>query len=105
MWLPQSPFSFPFMIIMSIQQEPFRPYNTSKVRDSFTINFNAAERKAFEELKKLLNQKKDSTAMKQLAFIGAKALQSNLIKPIVNTIIDNRRKNSRLGIVDFEDEI
>ena len=90
---------------MAIQQEPFRPYHESKVRDTFTINFNAAERKAFDELKVFLNQKKDSTAMKQLAFIGAKALQSNLIAPIVQTITDNRRKNSRLGIVDFEEQI
>ena len=90
---------------MALQQEPFRPYHEGgKVRDSFTVNLNKEERAILELMKKKLEQKKDSTAIKQLMVVAAKYLQCDLVAPILGLVLDNRRKNARLGIVDFEGE-
>ena len=48
---------------------------TPKV-DSFTVRMNAEERERINELKKDLDIKGDSTALKELAFVGANVLQS-----------------------------
>lgn len=89
---------------MGLSQKPFRKYNLGKVRDSVTVNLNKSERADLERDKVKLNQAKDSTAIKQLASIGSKVLHSSLIGPIVSVVLDNRRKNKRLGVVDFEGE-
>lgn len=85
-------------------QEPFRSYHANKVRDSFTCNMNKEERAMLEWAKVRLNQVKDSTTLKQLATIGAKTLQSNLLAPIIEIVLDNKRKNARLGIVGYDGE-
>lgn len=90
---------------MNIEQAPFRKYNLDeegKRVDSFTIRLNAEERAQFEQDKKVIQQTKDSTAMKQLAYIGAKVIHSQNIADILQVIIGNKRKNKRLNIVDFE---
>ena len=89
---------------MSLKTEPFVRYHEKKKRDSFTVNVNKEQRAMLEWAKKKLQQTKDSTAMKQLATIGAKTLQSNLIGPTVDIVLDNKRKNLRTGIADFEGE-
>lgn len=87
---------------MAIKQEPFRRYNEKKKVDSFTIRLNAEERTKFEESKYILQQDKDSTAMKQLAEIGAKVIREEKVKQILELVMNNYRKNKRLGIVNFE---
>lgn len=89
---------------MTLEQAPFRSYHEKKVRDSFTVNVNQEERNMLEKFKKKLQQPKDSTCLKQLATIGAKTLQSNLIAPVVDVVLGNKRKNKRLGIVEYEAE-
>jgi len=89
---------------VALEQKPFIRYNAEKKRDSFTCNVNKEERAMLNFYKKKLNQTKDSTCLKQLATIGAKTLQSNLIAPVIDIVIDNKRKNKRLGIYDFEGE-
>lgn len=49
-----------------------------------------------------MEQKKDSTALKTLAWIGAKTLGDEKIDYILGTLFKNKRKNKRLGIIDFE---
>jgi hypothetical protein len=66
------------------------------------VRLNAAERAALEADKKILNQPKDSTALKQLARIGSKVIHDDLIGSVVKEVTDNKRRNERLGINDFE---
>ena len=89
---------------MSIENTPFvrQTLGDDPKKDSFTVNFNEQERKDFEELKKILEQEKDATAIKQLASIGAKTLLDPKTSHILEVVFKNKRKNKRLGIVTFE---
>lgn len=87
---------------MALKQEPFRKYNEEKVADTFTVKFNKDERAKFNGFKKGIQQKKDSTAIKQLAWIGAEVVLDEKNKALVEVILNNYRKNKRLGIVDFD---
>lgn len=91
---------------MPIERVPFRKYNLDeegKKVDSFTIRLNIEERHQLKEDKKLLEQPKDSTAMKQLATIGSIVIHDKKMREILGVVLGNRRRNKRLGIVDFED--
>lgn len=85
-----------------IEQKPFTRYNEEKRIDSFTIRFNEEERRYFEEAKKIIEQKKDSTALKQLAWIGAKVIHEKKIKYLLATLFKNKKNNERNNIIDFE---
>ena len=87
---------------MPILNTPFRKTNLKSKNDTFTVKFNDEERKEFEEFKKLLQQEKDSTAIKQLAQIGAKVLLNPTFAESNKIIMNNYRKNKRLGIVTFD---
>ena len=89
---------------MPLDNEPFVRMHDKKQKDTFNVHLNEKERADLEEMKKVLNQSKDSTAFKQLASIGTKVLHDKLTGGIVKTIFENKRKNNRLGIVDFEDQ-
>lgn len=52
--------------------------------------------------KEILEQTKDSTLLKQLAYIGHIAIHDPLIGAILGSVLDNRRKNERAGVIDFE---
>lgn len=85
-------------------QEPFRLYNidNQKKADTFTVKLNPKERLEFDENKKILQQDKDSTAMKQLASIGAKVLLDKKMIEILEIVMNNFRKNKRLNIIKFD---
>lgn len=90
-----------------IEKKPFTLMNLAEENkrvDSFTIRLNEQERKQFDEDKKTILQTKDSTAMKQLAYIGAKVIHSQNIKDILDVIIGNKRKNKRTNVVDFDEK-
>jgi len=87
---------------MTIEQEPFRAYNEEKKVDSFTVRLNNEERKQLEKDKKVIEQSKDSTAIKQLATIGRIVIHDQKIAAILSTLFKNKRNNKRLGIVDFD---
>jgi len=87
---------------MTIENKPFVRQHINKPFDTFTIKLNQEERTEFEKWKYLLQQNKDSTAMKQLASIGAKVLLDEKTKEILSVVMNNYRKNKRLGIVDFD---
>ena len=93
------------MIIMALEKQPFRKYNLDEEKekpDTFTVRLNKEERADLEACKKILNQTKDSTAFKQLATIGSKVLHDPKTATIINTIFGNKRKNERLGIIEFD---
>lgn len=87
---------------MGLKQEPFRAYHDEKKADTFTVKLNPEERAEFEGFKYALQQEKDSTAIKQLAWIGAKVLLDEKTKQINEVVMNNYRKNKRLGIVSFD---
>ena len=88
-----------------MEQEPFVKYNLDeegKKVDSFTVRLNKAEREQFEKDKVIIEQVKDSTAMKQLAKIGSIVLHDNKMVSILSTLFKNKRNNQRLGVAEFE---
>jgi predicted DNA-binding protein (UPF0278 family) len=87
---------------MPIEQEPFRKYNLSEPIDTFTVRLSKDERELLNKCKYIIEQTKDSTALKQLAWIGAKVIHEEKIGYILGTIFKNKRKNIRTGISDFE---
>lgn len=82
--------------------EPFTRYHEDKQIDSFSVRLNADERKQLEADKELLQQSKDSTALKQLAELGHVVLHDGKIGHYLRTVLGNVRKNRRLGISDFD---
>lgn len=87
---------------MNIEKEPFRAYNEDKSTDTFTIRLNDEERKVLESCKQIVEQTKDSTAMKQVFLIGAKVIHSKETAYILDVVLNNKRKNKRLGIIDYD---
>ena len=73
-----------------------------KHTDTFNVRLNIEERKQLEADKKVLEQNKDSTAFKELAAIGSIVLHDKKIARIIGVILGNKRRNKRLGIVDYE---
>lgn len=87
---------------MALKQKPFTPYHEEKKIDSFTVRLNAQERELFEKLKYVIQQEKDSTAIKQLALGITNVILDEKIKGILSIVLNNYRRNKRLGIVDFD---
>lgn len=89
---------------MPIEKKPFRLYNTEwKSADVITVKINPEQRELLEQLKFILQQEKDSTALKQLALIiGAEVVLDKKMKATLQVILNNYRKNKRLGIVRFD---
>jgi len=88
---------------MSIDQEPFKRYHEEKKQDSFTVKISPEYRKMLEDMKYRLQQPKDSTALKQLAELGAKVLLGENPTPkAISVIVNNIRKNKRTGIIDYD---
>lgn len=73
-----------------------------KREDVFAIKLNKDERLYLERLKEVIEQEKDSTAIKQLAWIGAKVILADGTMQILETIFENKRKNKRIGVQQFE---
>ena len=91
---------------MKHEKVPFRDYELDQDKlkpDIFTIRLNKDERVDLENDKKVLNQKKDSTAIKTLAEIGRNVLHDQKTGLILRSIFKNKALNKLSGIVDFED--
>lgn len=85
-----------------VRKEPFVRMHEKKQVDSFAVRLNEDERRLLDACKQILKQKKDSTALKQMALIGAKTLHDKKIMQIVEFVTENKRKNKDRGIVDFD---
>jgi hypothetical protein len=73
-----------------------------KSKDVVSVNLDAQERKMLEEAKRILEQEKDSTALKQLAYIGFKSMTREENAYLLAVVFANKRRNKRLGITEFE---
>jgi len=87
-----------------LEQKSFRRYHLVQddKRETFTVSINAYERSLLDKCKVILEQKKDSTALKQLAWIGAKVLHDEKTAYVLASIFKNKRNNRRSGIVEFD---
>lgn len=86
---------------------PFEPQYLEEEReekpDVFTIRLNKDQREEFNQAKKVIEQSKDSTAMKQLAWIGiANVIHDKKTALILGSLFKNKRNNKRNNIVDFD---
>jgi len=73
---------------------------------TFTLRITEKDKAWFPEAKKMIKQPKNSTAMKQLAHIGAiVVLHDEKTSEILEIILNNYRKNKRLGIAESEYKI
>lgn len=87
---------------MIIQKQKFRRKDFKKSADCITIWLNEDERSLLDNAKKILMQPKDSTALKQLAIIGSKTIGDDKIDQFRGFLLNNVRKNKRLGIDEIE---
>ena len=83
---------------MSLEKVPFRRYNEEKKVDTFTVKFNKEEREFFDKLKLRIEQPKDSTALKQLAWFGSKVILGDSTAYLLDTCFKNKGKNKKSGI-------
>ena len=84
-------------------QEPFTSYklDEEKSKDkgrTFTVWMSEDDDKWLKDAQRLIRQPKDSTAIKQLAQIGANLLGEPKMAFAIDTLFKNNRKNERLGI-------
>lgn len=89
---------------MVLKKEAFRKYSIEEkdIKDIFTIRLNKEERELLNKMKILIEQPKDSTAIKTLAWIGTKVLQEQKITYVIETLFKNKRNNGRMGISEIE---
>jgi hypothetical protein len=90
-----------------IEKKPFQSYKFEEERSEekgkvFTIRLNAEELENLKQAQKILQQEKDSTALKQLAMYGLNVLHDRSTAYILSVLNDNLRKNKRLGIERVE---
>lgn len=89
-------------------RKPFETKRTQEEMDKdkseiINIRLNSEERDMLDQAKITLQQEKDSTALKQLAMIGYQfVLQDKKTLVILDYIINNKRRNQRLGIIETE---
>ena len=86
----------------AIQEEKFKRKGVDLTADVVTVKLNEEERKLIDKCKLILEQEKDATIIKQLAWIGAKGIMEEKTAYLLGVVFDNKRKNKRLGIADFE---
>ena len=93
-----------------MNEHPFRAMNEEEVIEQrkkekgevVTIWLNPEDRIELEKNKKIIQQKKDGTAIKQIYILGAKLLGDEKIRAVLEVVLNNYRKNKRLDIVDFD---
>ena len=83
----------------STRFEEERALDISKV---IPVRLNTEERQRLNESKRVLQQSKDSTALKMLADIGYIVLHDQLTGKIITAIFDNKRRNERSGVGEVE---
>lgn len=88
----------------NIEKKPFTKYKLDEEnKDVFTIRLVEEDKKWFEDAKRLIQQPKNSTALKQLAKLGYEfVLHDQKVKDLLSTVIENTRKNKRVGITESE---
>lgn len=74
----------------------------NNTKDVFSVKINKDERLLLDKCKMVIEQPKDSTALKTLAWIGAKVILEEKTNYIISTLFKNKRNNERNNIHDFD---
>jgi len=87
--------------------EPFTPTKLEEERNpndiKFSVRITPEEKDWFQDGKLILRQPKNSTAMKQLAKIGYdQVIHDKKTRDLLNTVINNSRRNQRTGVTESE---
>jgi hypothetical protein len=88
-----------------IQEEKFRKKDETPTGRKISLNINDEEAKLIRRAQSILRQPKRSTALKQLVYIGANVVFEDKMGNVLEIVLNNVRKNDRLGIVDVDLEI
>lgn len=91
-------------IMAMIQEEKFKRKDEKKKQEIMSLGLNKRERKLLDRVKNKLQQEKDGTALKQCLAITANIIYSDKMGAILDIVLNNRRKNKRLGITEFEED-
>ncbi len=92
---------------MAIIKKPFVNYSLDEDKQkkgfvTISIKLNIDEQAQLVKDKQKIRQVKDGTAIKQLWSIGSKVIHDEKIGEYINVVLENKRKNKRLGISDFD---
>jgi len=91
---------------MGIEKQAFRAYShdrdEGKQSPIITVKITPDMMGWFEDAKRFINQPKNSTALKQLALIGAKVITDPKMSIVLSTIFGNLRRNTRMGITEWD---
>lgn len=90
--------------------EPFTPTKLEEERNpddkKFSVRIMPDEVGWFEHGKRIMQQPKNSTALKQLAKIGYElVIHDKKIMELLDTVINNSRRNQRTGVTESEFKI
>jgi hypothetical protein len=87
---------------------PFESTKLQEERDNektetFTIRINKEEREMLNQAKRILQQEKDSSVIKQLATLGfIFVTHDKKTAKLLEFVFNNKRRNQRLGIMEVE---
>ncbi|MBW2986737.1 hypothetical protein KY333_05190 [Candidatus Woesearchaeota archaeon] len=89
-----------------LEKKPFVNYTLESEKSDrdrvLPVKINQEWESLLKDCKKVLNQPKDSTALKQLALIGSKVLLDTQTGFIIDTVFKNKQKNRRTGLHEIE---
>lgn len=87
-----------------IEKKPFRKYDLENNKDDrVMVRLNDEERSILEQGKKILEQERDGTAIKQLMILGlTNVIHDHKTLTLLATVFKNKRNNKRHGIVTFD---
>lgn len=88
-----------------IQREKFRRKDEDIKDVVISLKLNKDEQALLNKAQRILRQPKLGTALKQLVYIGAEVVFSDKMGSVLRVVLENERKNERLGIIDVEAEI
>lgn len=81
---------------------PFERHHLDSKKEVLSIKWTGEYREMLDKCKLILEQEKDGTAIKQVFQMGAKVLLDDKTTHLLGLIFDNKRKNKRLGIIEFD---
>jgi len=92
---------------MRLNKKPFVNYTLdSDKKDQkgvvISVWFNNEELQELQKIKSIIEQPKDSTAIKTLYKLGYNLIGEKKIRYIIDILFKNKRNNERLGITEFE---
>ena len=88
-----------------VQEQKFKRKDEEKTAEVLSIKLNRDEQVLLRKAQRILKQPKKGTAFKQLMYIGAEVVFDDKMGSVLKVVLENDRKNQRLGIIDVDEEI